>query len=329
MIYGKKEIIILIYKVLSEYTDESHYLTQNEIIDKLYSLYQVEVERKAVSNSITLLQNLDYDIVKNPKGGYALYSRLLDEMEIKYINDALFSSKSISGKQVLNISNKLNSCLSKYQRKRYLYLYKSTNISRSENKELFFNLELIEEAIGKKKKISFKYLGYDENGKRIERYNGFRYVVSPYYLVNNFGKYYVLANYRSKYSPIQNYRLDYLLDIRIEDEDAKDINEIEELKNFDIAEYINEHVYLFSGKVITAKIKIINPIGVQYIYEYYGKNQKLYKENDMLYVNIKSSFDALYYWLLQYGDNFEVIEPDELIVKLIDTYKKQIQKYDK
>jgi len=124
MIYGKKEIIILIYKILSEYTDENHYLKQSEIIDKLSVLYDVDVDRKTISNTITLLQNLDYDIVKNPKGGYALFSRLLDENEIKYINDAIFSSKVIPGKQAKQLSDKLSSILSKHQRKKYTYIIK-------------------------------------------------------------------------------------------------------------------------------------------------------------------------------------------------------------
>ena len=76
MIYGKKEVIILIYKILAEYTDEDHYLTQADIIDKLYQLYGVIVERKSVASSLEILQELDYDIVKNGRMGYALYSRM-------------------------------------------------------------------------------------------------------------------------------------------------------------------------------------------------------------------------------------------------------------
>ena len=42
-----------------------------DIIDKVDELYGIELERKSVAFSISLLQELDYDINKSPRGGYA------------------------------------------------------------------------------------------------------------------------------------------------------------------------------------------------------------------------------------------------------------------
>ena len=326
--FGKKEVIILIYRILEEYTDEEHFLTQSDIIDKLEQLYGVKPERKSVASSLEKLQELNYDIVKNGKKGYALYSRLLEENEIKYINDALFSSKSITGKQAIEISNKLNSLLSKYKRKKYNYLYKSTSINRTSNEEIFYNIELIQEAIETNKKISFQYITYNENGKEILRHEGFRFIISPYYLINNFGKYYVLGHYRDKYKPIQNYRLDYLRNVKIEDEESLKLKSLNGIENFDIAKYINEHVYLFSEEVITTKIQLLKTYAIQYIYDYFGSDIKIYKENDKLYTIIKCSAYALYFWILQYGETIKVIEPDDLIKRLKDHYEKEITKYN-
>lgn len=327
MIYGKKEVIILIYRILAEYTDEDHYLTQADIIDKLYQLYGVTVERKSVASSLEILQELDYDIVKNGRMGYALYSRLLEDYEIKYINDALFSSKSITGKQTIAISNKLNSTLSRYKRKQYNYLYKSTSINRTSNEEIFYNIDLIQEAILNNKKISFQYITYDENGKEVLRHNGFRFIISPYYLINNFGKYYVLAHYRDKYKAIQNYRLDYVRNVEIENEDAVPLKSLEGMANFDIAKYINEHVYLFSEEVVTAKIQILETYAIQYLYDYFGSDVRLFKEDGKLYTRIRSSAYALYFWILQYGNAIKLIEPDDLVNRIKEHYEKEITKY--
>lgn len=328
VIHGKKEIIILIYRILIEYTDENHFLTQREIIDKLKTIYGVDAERKSVANSISILQELDYDIVKGEKGGYALFSRALDDTEIKFISDALFSSRVITGKQALEISNKLNVFLSKYKKKKYTYLYKSTDLNRTNNEDVFLNLEIIEEAIENNKKISFQYLTYDEDFKVAKRYDGFRFIISPYYLVNNFGKYYCLGHYRDKYKPLQNYRLEYMVGIKIEDEERTPIKDIEGLDNFDIVKYLNEHIYIFSSKVIEAKLEILENYAIQYIYEYFGNNVKIYKENDKAYVDIKCSYDALFYWVLQYSNCIKVIEPLELIERLKDFFNKESKKYN-
>ena len=55
MIINKKSSLILILKVLEEYTDEDHLLTQQQIIDKISQLYNIDLERKSVSNSISLI----------------------------------------------------------------------------------------------------------------------------------------------------------------------------------------------------------------------------------------------------------------------------------
>ena len=74
MIINKKSSLILILKVLEEYTDEDHLLTQQQIIDKISQLYNIDLERKSVSNSISLLIELGYDIVSIPRKGYCLLS---------------------------------------------------------------------------------------------------------------------------------------------------------------------------------------------------------------------------------------------------------------
>lgn len=329
MTTGKKETLYYVYKILEEYTDEDHFLTQNEIINKVKMIYMADMERKSVASTIDLLIDLGFDINKRPGGGYALFQRLLEDEEIKYIVDALFSSKSITGKQANSIIEKLNTLKSKYKRTQYKYLLRSDAISRTSNVDVFYNISVIEEAIGKGKKISFEYLTFSKKGEPISRYNGYRYVVSPYYLVNNFGKYYLLANYKEEYRPIQNYRIEYMINIEIVDKPLKPITSLKGCSDFDIVKYLNEHVYLFSDKVVTAKIKITEPYGIQYIFEYFGDKTEISydEETDTLYTYVKSSAEALFYWIIQYGNCFELEEPEELLERIRKYYEKEIEKY--
>ena len=55
-------------------------------------------------------------------------------------------------------------------------------------------------------------------------------------------------------------------------------------KNFNINKHINEHVYMFGGNIITAKIEVLNEWAVTYIYDWFGKNATLRK-----YCNAESS----------------------------------------
>ena len=212
MIENKKPSIILVLKVLEEYSDEDHFLTQQNIIELIKGHYGIELERKSIANSLSLLEELDYDIVKGNKGGFALLTRTIDSSEVTFLIDAIFSSKSISGKQAKKLSEEVSSCLSKYKRKTYTYLNKSSDISRTSNAQVFLNIDIINEAIKLNKWIGFKYQDYDENGQPSLRFGGYVFHTSPCYLINNFGRYYYLG-YRYKYDSVNTYRVDFMQDV--------------------------------------------------------------------------------------------------------------------
>lgn len=323
---GKKGSLIFILKVLEEYSDNDHYLTQQDIINKISSLYGLELERKTIGANINLLIELGYDIVKKEKGGYCLLSRLFDVSEVKFLIDAIYSSKTLTGKQANELAKAISSTLSKYERKEYNYLYKSEEINRNINKDFFLNIDIINEAIKENKMISFNYITYDNNGKQIYKYNGFRYKVSPYYLVNNFGKYYLLSYYR--YDKSTNFRVDYMRNIEILDTLRKPINEVSDLgDNFNISKYINNHIYMFGGELIDAVVKLENEQAITYVIDWFGSDVSLFKENDSLYAKIKCDDQAFIHWVLQYINFVTVVKPLYIKDKIIDILQSNLNKY--
>ena len=58
----KKMIPLCILEILRKYTDEEHTLDQKDIIEKLRTEYDLEVERKAVRHNIEELLNMNYPI---------------------------------------------------------------------------------------------------------------------------------------------------------------------------------------------------------------------------------------------------------------------------
>ena len=328
MLENKKSSILLILKTLEEYSDEDHFLTQQDIIDKVEANYGITLERKSVSYSISLLQELDYDIEKGPRGGYALFSRLFDPSEIQFLTDALFSSKSIPGKQAAGFSKKAQSVLSKYQRSSYSYIYKSPQLNRTESKEVFFAIDTMHEGIKRGKRISFQYKTYDERGKEVLRNDGYRYIVSPYYLVNSNGFYYLICNYREKYRPIQVFRVDLMTNLQIEEGwPIKPLSAIKGAEGFDIADYINDHVYLLGGDVVDAILRVDRAYGIQYLRDWFGQKARTYEKDGVLFAKIRCNEDSLFFWVLQYGDEFTLLEPEGLVARIKAHLHRQIDKY--
>lgn len=332
MIENKKASILLILKVLEEYSDEEHYLTHQQIIDKVYEIYDIQLERKSVAFAIELLQELEYDINKGPHGGFALLSRNLDITEIQFIVDSIFSSKSLTGKQAKQIADKISGELSIYQRKDYSYLNKTTELNRSTNKDLFYNIDVIHEAMKRGKRVGFQYLTYDRSGNPMARKDGFQYIVSPYYLVNNFGRYYLICNYREKYHAIQTFRIDYMMNIEIkEDWPIKRIESLEGMKDkrFSLSEYLNDHIYLFGGDIITAELEIEEEWAIQYVKDWFGDKAKLRIKDEKIVATVKCNETALIYWIMQYGEFMKVLSPSSLIDKVLETAHRTIDKYGK
>ena len=306
---NKKASIVMVLKILEEYSDEDHLLTQADIINKIMEIYDVEIERKSISRSIKILIELGYDINRGGRGGYALYERTFDKSEITFLLDAIFSSKSITGKQAIALAKKISGCLSIYNRKQYKYLDKSSELSRTSNKEIFHNIDMISEAIDKGTGIKFKYQEYNDNNELVNRYNGYIYHVSPCFLVNNFGKYYLLA-YREKYHKVSPYRIDYMVDVDIDNDIARiDPFTLDEFKYYhSITEYLNDHIYVYDGEVKEYTITLKGSYVIQYIHDWFGNNIKIYKDGDILKAHIRCNENAFKFWSRQYSDHIKVEE---------------------
>ena len=321
-----------VFEILNDFTNGDRHLKHTEIQEKLSSIYDIHIERKNVRECIDDINYLGepYGIyVNSEKGdGAFLLSRVFEKSEIGFLIDAVFSSKSINQKQAQELTNKLQRFLSKEDRKSFYYVSKSGEITRTDNKLVFYNLDIILDAIAKGKKIKFKYNRYYLDSLKNEKMKNRKLVASPYYLVNNQGKYYLVCN-NNYFNDIANYRIERMSDIEILDEEVKPIKSLEGCENgLDIAKYTNENIYMFSNKAINAKIKIDNEYSISYVQDWFGENANIYKDkhDNKIYANIHGNEQALIYWCLQYGESIELIEPvstREKIKVIIDNMKKK------
>lgn len=307
---NKKLYIMYILKTLKEYSDENNPLRQVDIISKIKNNFDVILDRKTVSRTIDSLIDMGIDIVKLDGGGCYIADRELEPSEITYLIDAIFSSKSISSKQALNLTKKLSNMLSVHKRKKYNYMYKVEEINRTDNKQLFYTIDQISEAIENGKQISFNYDRYYFDEEQKTKQKDKEYIINPYFMVNNQGKYYLVCNY-DYFDDIDNYRIEQIKNVKILDTPVKPITKLSGCEQgIDKSKYINENIYMFNTETVTAKIKIHNPYSVNYVLEWFGKDTNIYKENDEIFATIKANETSLIYWCLQYGESVELVSPE-------------------
>lgn len=325
---NKKNLSIYIYKILKEQSDEKHMLKYGDIIDILDRVYNIKSGRNAIGRNIDSLIVSGYDIVKSKSGCY-LAERDFEDSEIEYLIDSIYSSKSIPYSYANKLIEKLCHNFSVYRKDRFKFVYSSNNvesINRTSNKQVFYNLDLINEAIEKNLQLEFTYNTFDENKKLVPR-KEHSYIVSPYFMVNNNGKYYLVAN-NNKYYNLSHYRIDYITNIKILNNKIKPLNSLYGYEEgVDKAKYINEHIYMFGGKTIEAIIRISHIDALNAVFDWFGLGVEVQRDNFGYTVKLSANENALYYWLIQYGENVELVSPKTLREKLKNFANNLAKKY--
>lgn len=324
----KRLLCLYILKILQKYTDDNHSLTYSEINNKLQLEYGLTADVKTIVSYIIALQNFGVDVIKKGNNGCALISRNIDKSELSFLVDAIFSSKSISAKQANNLIESLMVDCSIYEKKRYDYIYKIEDVNRYNNKEFFYTIDTISRAIEQNKKISFCYNEILSNKllKGIQRDKTF--IINPYFMINNNGKYYLVCNY-DKYDNLSNYKIESISKVKIIDDEIKPLSKLKNSEDFNIASYINEHIYMFAGNTTQITIMLDNPKAINYVIEWYGNNARIKENDEGVFVTLNTNEQAFLYWALQYGQSIKIVKPQEIKAKYISMLKEIIDKYPK
>lgn len=345
----KKLVLFNILDILRKYTDEDHRLSQKEIDSILKKEYEMTLDRKTIKTSLMNLIEFGYEIeysesirpIKNKHTGeieesYVMSDfylhRDIEDSELRLLIDSLLFSKHLPYSQCKELVSKLEKMSNKYFKSRIKHIATMPQ-DRTNNKQLFYTIDVIDEAISHNKKVKFKYLEYhtdlsqhpkkDKSGKVRE------YVVSPYQMAAKEGKYYLICNY-DPYDDISNYRVDRIADIEILDEKAKKFETLigSDGQRLDLAKYMNEHVYMYSSDSKRATLRIVNAM-ISDIVDLFGKNVKFTKaDENHVEVMVYANEEAILQFAQSYAPDVIVLEPERLRKQIVERLKKGIEGYE-
>lgn len=331
----KKMVIINILEILKKYSDMDHRLTQQDIAEILKKEYYMDVDRKTVKRNLMNLLDLDCGIEyneitrKDGKGNENsictdwYMTREFEDSELRLLIDSLLFSKHIPYSQCKTLIEKLKGLSNMYFEKKVKHICNLPE-NQPENKELFYTIDVLDEAISQNKKVVFTYNSYGTD-KKLHPKREEAYIVNPYQMVATNGRYYLICNY-DRYDNLANYRVDRITNIKMLDEPAKPLKELEE-GEFNLPKHMAEHIYMFTGESVRAKFKAKNYI-IDQIIDWFGKDVEITPEDDgECIVKVKVNKEALFHWSLQYGIHIEILEPLDLRQKVIDAVKTIGEKY--
>lgn len=344
----KKILIINILDILRKYTDEDHRLSQKEIVDILKTEYNMTVERKSIKRNILNLIEFGYEIeysessrmIPNSKTGELEESYILSDFylvrdfsdsELRLLIDGLLFSKHIPYSQCKELVDKLSGLSNKYFKSRVKHIQTMPDMA-PQNKQIFYTIDILDEAISKGRQVAFTYNNYDTDFKLHPRLDSDgkprEYIINPYQIAAANGRYYLICNY-DKYDNVSNYRIDRITNIKLLDTPIKPAKKVKGLENgFNLPKHMAEHIYMFTGEsaAVTFSFKkyLINDV-----IDWFGNEITFLNETEEeITAKVHVNLMAMRRWALQYALHSKVLSPLSLAEEIKKDLEEAIKNYN-
>lgn len=212
------------------------------------------------------------------------------------------------------------------------------------------NLLTIQQAISDGVQIAYRFNGYTKD-KKLAPMRDYKRQASPYYIVANDGRYYLMAaNERYKHSGPYIIRIDLMTEVEIPERDEKSGKKgIPAIPKREVAglspeweeDFPMRHINMSYGAPISIKMRIKNekqkdghtpkePV-YTFLHDYFGDSYRYLgvDKNDGNYdiVAVRCTSFGMENFAVQYADRMEVLEPLELREKIREKAERLAEKY--
>ena len=298
--YGKYYIavrLLLLKQYLEANAGRTRIVKRREL-EQLLEAHDMPVEKKTLYADFAALGDicglqLDYDPHKK---GYRLLNPPFEPYELRLLVDSVQSSKFITREKAREITAKLKRFAGKDTVESLNRENHVANRVRSMNDSVVKDADRIHQAVYQDLKIGFRYFHYPPSSGQEKKYakRGEQYIVSPYALLWNNGKYYLYA-YDSE----------------------KNIT-THKAKVFD----------MYGGKEYNIRIRFRNE-PADAVIDQFGKDVQMFPMDAVHFVitepiEISPPFFA---WIAAFGRRVKILSPEPVVEKMRDFLTRSLDMY--
>ncbi|HUM84323.1 MAG TPA: WYL domain-containing protein [Lachnospiraceae bacterium] len=321
----QKRSVLYLQKILREETDAQHPLTAEELLQHL-DAYGIDAGCKNIYDSIKALQESGIDIRRRDKApkGYYLATRPLELPELKLLVDAVQVSRFITEESSRQLIKKLEHFTNSNEAgalQRQVYV---GNRLKTENEDIFRNINEIHAALSQNSKVSFQYLEWTVLKKLIPKHDGQLYTVSPLTLTWADENYYLIA-YAPEHKGIRHYRVDKMKGLRATGEKR---DEALCCKTFDVASYNNMTFGMYGGRPETVTLSCANQLAGPIIDRFGTDTMMIPKGAEhfhaIVHVNVSPQF---YGWIFGLGAGVKIVGPADVRDEYKEFLRENLENY--
>lgn len=245
--------LLALMMILEQETDSEYGLTMPQIIERLEER-GISAERKSIYRDIKMLQEAGYDIHKlqTRPVQYVLVRNELGIDDVMMLIDIVQSSRFITERKSNQLVKSLKGLVSERERK---LLDKRVHVQgriKSKSESIFHSVDIIHEALQRKRKIEFLYFSYETNLKRSPRHAGKRYELTPAKVVYADNNYY-LAAYDDAEEKMKTFRIDRMELLQVSDAVA---TRCAEIANYEYEDFAYQSFGMFHGDPVITTLHV-------------------------------------------------------------------------
>ena len=303
---GTKLRLLYLYQFIMKKSDENHPVTTRDMNRMLQDEYGMTVNRMTLANDLNMLleTGLPIRVNRGRENSYYYESQNMGLEELNILANLTATSRLINKKKRQALIAKLGRQVSPYEK----FEEKRNVIVSDLPTEVSQVMDIINEAINLKKKITFQYTEYAVNKEKVLRRKGATYLVSPYTLAWDSGYCYVIGHSQAR-DCIQNFRLDRIYKMPVMT--AEKI--VPPPKGFDKQKYVDSMVRMYGGREKTEVTLLCrNPV-MNSMIDHFGMQTKVSKQDDEHFTaRIQVALSPTFYrWVFGWAVGVTILAPEE------------------
>lgn len=259
---GKRKLkMIRLLRILETSTDSKQGLTMPQILERLEAEGS-PAERKSVYRDLNVLREAGYQIMTLPTRPveYALSRNELGYDDVMMLIDVVQSCRFLSEGKSRQLVKSLKALVSERER---ALLERRVHVSdriTSQSESVFHNVDIIHEALKRRRKIQFLYFSYGTDLSRRARHGGKRYTLTPVKVIYSENNYY-LAAYDDDDDMVKTYRIDRMELLQLHENVA---TRCEKIANYEFDDFAYRSFGMFHGEsacvILSVKAELMDAI---------------------------------------------------------------------
>ena len=321
---NQKQKILFVMDYLQKHSHKDQPVSTTELIHMLKQ-EGISADRKSIYSDVQALIEFGLDIVSIPgkKGGYYIAAPKDFQMsELKLLIDAVLSSRYLTEKKSRELIKKLcDLCGTDKEAELVSRNLLVSGRVKSMNESIYYNIDVIQEAIAKNVQITFRYFDWDMNVQR--NYREKEYLASPYGLCQDNENCYLLA-YSERHG-ITSYRADRMDSIQLTDQKR---TPCPELTGKALIDHANQLFQMFAGDAVNVKMRFHKSL-LNVVIDRFGKDIMLIPDGDEYFnFTVKIAVSPMFLsWVIGFGSKATVLYPAQVVKQCKQLCEETLSQY--